>query len=658
MSWRDLTIRERTIGSSAIVVLLMVAVGFISYRGMNQMQASYKRAIDNEYRQALTVLQLRLAAAKQESFLSKSILLGTKADVEKYQSAADEMNSNLEILSGLTRSGEIEINKIKENAELFQKFSSTARSFLDRNESDKAMDLLLKDGDFQKISLEQTALLEKLSHQAINNANESVRTAESAADGTIRTINVLLLFAILAAIGVAVAIVRIITQPLNQIVKLTGSVADGDFNIDLKQTQNKTEIGALFSSFNRLVEGLRGLSISMEQISRGDLGVTIEPRSERDMLALSLRDMVRSLYSIVLKARTNSEQVKNISADLADSGQQLERDSETVAIAVQDMASVIEELSTNIRAIAKNVESQASGVTETNAAIQQMALRLQKIDESTKNLTSLVNTARGVVGDGRNSVEQASKGMLEIDNSINTTAETIRDLGERATAIGRVVEVINTISDQTNLLALNAAIEAARAGSHGLGFGVVAEEVRKLSERTVQSAEEIANLINGVQKGVAQAARQMGRSTELVGEGLGQSAKVVGVLAKIESVVASVAHTSTDIDNIIVEQSVGTEQVLKAIQDLTIITHEIQAASQEQAISTSEIVKSVERVRDATERNAKLSEQLSVAGRSVLSQSQRMEEAVSVFRLSIDIPGDLLKFPPALNAKSALVGRG
>jgi methyl-accepting chemotaxis protein len=636
MGWRGLTIRRRTICGSAFVVVLMVAVGFITYRGISQVQVSYKRAIDHEYQQALTVLQLRLAAIKQQSFLTNSILLGTKADAEQYQHAADEMNSKLEVLASLTQFGVIDLNKLRQNAELFQGYSSDCRAMLDKGDSDKAIDLLLGN-DFNRVSYEQTELLDKLSDQAIKNANQSVVIAQSAADETIKIVYLLITFAIFAAIGIAVVVVHSIAQPLNQIVSLTRSIADGDLNVELEQTEDGTEIGALLSSFKYLVKGLRSLTQSIEQISQGDLGVEIEPRSERDTLALALRNMVRSLYSIVSKARTGSEQVKNISTNLAGLGQQLEGDTETVAIAVQNMASVVEELSTNIQAIAKNLDSQATGVNETNISIQQMAERLQRIAESTKYLTQLVSTARGVVEEGHHSVKQASEGMREINTSINTTADTIKDLGRQADTIGRIVEVINTISDQTNLLALNAAIEAARAGSHGLGFGVVAEEVRKLSERTAQSAEEITNLIDGVQKGVTQAVKNMTRSTQFVSEGLGQSARVVTALEQIEKVVASVAKTSTEIDNIIVEQSAGTEQVRNAIQDLTIITQEINAASQEQAISTRDIVKSVERARDATERNARLSEQLSQTGFSVLSQSERLEEAVSIFRLLNDI---------------------
>ncbi|KAF0248972.1 MAG: methyl-accepting chemotaxis protein [bacterium] len=128
----------------------------------------------------------------------------------------------------------------------------------------------------------------------------------------------------------------------------------------------------------------------------------------------------------------------------------------------------------------------------------------------------------------------------------------------------------------------------------------------------------------------------MGLSTDLVNEGLTQSSRVVSALSQIEVVVDSVSTTSNYIDGVIIDQSTGTEAVLKATQELTIVTHEIQSASQEQSISTTEIVKSVERVQSAAERNTKLSEQLSIAGREMLLQSEQLEVAIGVFRLTSD----------------------
>ncbi len=426
----------------------------------------------------------------------------------------------------------------------------------------------------------------------------------------------------------------ILIKPINSLVNATKILANGELNEIREIKDKKDELGLLAQEINKMVSYLQDAASIADKIANGDLTVKVKTISDNDTFGNAFKKMLQFLKTITSKVKNSSNQVKDIASTFAKSGQQLQKDTEMVAAAVQDMASLVEELSINIRLIAKSVESQASIVTETTTAIQQMSLRMQRIAAGTKDLTQLVDSARGVVKDGRQSVEQASGGMREIHKSITNTADTIYGLGEHAAAIGRIVEVINSIAEQTNLLALNAAIEAARAGSHGLGFGVVAEEVRKLSERTTESAEEIGLLITGVQRDVAQAAKQMGLSTDLVNEGLNQSGNVVLALSQIEVVVDSVSTTSNYIDGVIIEQSVGTEEILKATQELTIVTHEIQAASQEQAISTGEIVKSVERVQSAAERNTKLSEQLSDAGRSILLQSQELEVVMGNFKLA------------------------
>ncbi|MEW6733320.1 MAG: methyl-accepting chemotaxis protein [Acidobacteriota bacterium] len=425
-----------------------------------------------------------------------------------------------------------------------------------------------------------------------------------------------------------------ITNPVVMLSSIVQKVSEGDLGINAVLSHQRKEIEILLSSFNTLVNGLCEITNSIEYIAKGDLRTTVAPRSQSDTLGLALQGMVLSLRAIVSRVRDCSQQVKTVSVNLASSSQQLEKDSDTVAGAVQDMALVVSELSNNIRETARRVESQTTSVGETAIAVELMAGRLAQIAKNTKNLTNVVDTVGMVVNNGRHAVEQAAGGMHEINSSITKTAQVIEALGEQANTIGAVVGVIDTISDRTNLLALNAAIEAARAGSHGLGFGVVAEEVRKLSERTAQSAEEINQLISAMQQSVRQAVEQMGRSTYLVQEGIDQSTKVVHAFSEIQDVVADVATTSNDIDKVINEQMIGTEQVLVTAEKLSGITHEIQVTTAEQAASTTELIRSVERVSDAAERNARLSESLAGAGRSVLLQSRRLEEVVSIFQLS------------------------
>ena len=647
--WANLSLKYKTILSSTILVILLVIIGTITSYGIDYVQKGYEQAISKEYKQAVTILQLQLATTKQQYAIVKSITFGTKVDSSEYEQSGNEIKENLSALEKLRGVGDKNIQTIKENANNFQTNALLASKALGEDKAEEALDIL--GGKLNDISTSQITLLSNLSTQAIKNSENTIEQVKINTGKTSDLIYLLLFFAILATILMSVLAVYTFVQPLKQIAKITDSITAGDLNIDLKSKDTNTEINLLLNSIHRLVEQLQKFSSSIEQIAKGNLNVKIEPRSNRDTFGLALNNMVNSLYSIVSSVRSSAEEVKtiNLSMDLIGSGHQLEKDSENVAKSAENMASVLEELSTNIQAIAENVETQSSSVTQTDRAIKNMVERLKNIANDTKELTSSVNKANNAVNEGRNFVHQASKGMNEINGSINTTSKTIQELSANVTTIGKITEVINSISDQTNLLALNASIEAARAGSHGLGFGVVAQEVRKLSERTAQSSEEIAKLINSVQKSVQQVEKQMGRTVQLVEEGLTQSSNVVNSLTQIETVVNIVSKTSININNITKEQLRGAEEVSNAIQNLTLITYEIQAASQEQAVSTGEIVKSVVQLRDTIERNNKLSQHLSLAGDSVLSQLNHLEGAVKVFRLP-DTKKDFISMKTIKNA--------
>ena len=217
-------------------------------------------------------------------------------------------------------------------------------------------------------------------------------------------------------------------------------------------------------------------------------------------------------------------------------------------------------------------------------------------------------------------MKSASTSMSEIRDAIAAAVDTVSALGSRAENISEIVLVIEEIAEQTNLLALNAAIEAARAGDQGAGFAVVAEEVRKLAERSARSASEIAALIHDIDEGVRSTVDVMSTSTGVVDAGIGRTREVAANWDTIVEVVQVLNELIDQIDDALVLQSSGAEVIAESAKEL----HQ----------GSARVLDTTRAMRDAVQENAAGSAQLAESAQSLSDQVEQLHETISRFTIS------------------------
>ncbi|HEX5733058.1 MAG TPA: methyl-accepting chemotaxis protein [Blastocatellia bacterium] len=249
--------------------------------------------------------------------------------------------------------------------------------------------------------------------------------------------------------------------------------------------------------------------------------------------------------------------------------------------------------------IAVGSQRQADEITNTSSAVEEMAASMTQVSRNADASAEAARRALEMAGQGDQAVRDTTDAMGRIDSAVQQTAEKMRLLGLRSTEISEILDLINDIASQTNLLALNAAIEAAHAGDAGLGFSVVAEEIRKLAERSGRATKDIGNLIKSIQKETLEALAAMENGMKEVEGGSTLAGRASRALNDISLAVRESSELIEEISAASDEQAKVTRNLAGAMQTISTITLETTAGAHETAQTIQGMVSLSEQLNSA-----------------------------------------------------------
>lgn len=395
---------------------------------------------------------------------------------------------------------------------------------------------------------------------------------------------------------------------------LTTEVTTGSKLIDV---DSKDEFGQLFTDINEVITKTQSTVGSFDQAQA-------------------------NLRELVGKVRARAATVAHTSQELSEASTQTATASQEIAQTIEQVTNATTESAQTTQQIASGSEQLATSATEAAHAVELLSSAIETVRSSAEQQTEAAGQAALVATEGSKAVGNTLTSMERIKDQVGASAQAVQELGAKQEQIGAIVKTIDDIAEQTNLLALNAAIEAARAGEHGRGFAVVADEVRKLAERSGSATKEIAELIESVRQGVEEAIRRMDASSEEVvaGNAASQEAReaLKQILAAAEQSQALAVASSAQV----AEMVGNAETVNQAISNVASVSEETAAGAEQMSASAEEISASAQQVAASVQEQTASVEEVSAMAQSLAQISDELTELVNQFKTERDGRSDAL----------------
>jgi ABC-type transport system substrate-binding protein len=414
----------------------------------------------------------------------------------------------------------------------------------------------------------------------------------------------LVVFSLIVGIGFSFYVSSAIKRQRENIERVLLDLAQGHLAADNKEhfrivLNYHSGFRKLLSSMRNLINYLQDMSENVSDVAGGITGKTRNLISDAKEQVSSVSQANKSIKQLDKEIEIVVEEMDSLSSfaeqtassvlEMRSSIDEVAEASHRLATFVDEITASMTEMSASFEEVAENTNSLSAFAVQNSASMVEMDATISQIEENIRDTESLSQQVSQVARIGFQTVQDTVRGLEKINDSVSLNQSAMESLGKRSREIGKILNVIREITDQTNLLALNAAIIAAQAGEHGKSFGVVAEEIRDLAERTSSSTAEVTDIINSIHKDIDIASKTASEGMLRAQEGVKLGRAALENLQRISDAISGAESSISHIARAAAEQAKGSKQVTAAIEEMAKRIEKISLATGDQA-KTSQVI--------------------------------------------------------------------
>jgi len=567
-----------------LALAILVAIGAASYQSTTKLTETAEWVAHTH--QVLEKLEAVLSGMKDaETGQRGYIITGEERYLEPFRAAQETINQKVKTLRDLTRDNANQQRRLdileplifgKEGK--FAELLETIDARKDKANGFAAALQLVRTDKGKKVMDEIRKIIDEMTSEENTLLKMRAEEAQTSARNVTLTIVVGTLAAVIVLALAGFVITRNIANPLKEIAATAERIAAGDLSVTISvMSEREDEVGILAQTFSRMTDSLKRMAGVASTIAAGDLRVKVQPQSDKDVLGNAFASMVENL--------------RRLTADISEG--------------VNVLGSSANEIVAATTQLAASASESAAAVSETTTTVEEVRQTAQVATQKAKGVSDSAQKAAQSSQSGRKSTEEAGAGMNRIRQQMEAIAASMVRLSEQSQAIGQIMASVEDLAAQSNLLAVNAAIEAAKAGEHGKGFGVVAQEVKSLAEQSRQATNQVRTILGDIQKATTTAVMATEQGGKVVEAGTRQTEVASESIQALAGSVTEAAQAAT----------------------------QIAASSQQQLVGVEQVAGAMESINQASAQNVASAKQLEAAARNLNELGQRLKQVVGRFKV-------------------------